>query len=70
MPLQEYKIKVERLVEGSWQPFHTNDLQMEFVRIDPFVRLSMTPSTNGIFSVKFKVHVVVDLYVYLVPLSI
>ncbi|MPC73498.1 Dolichyl-diphosphooligosaccharide--protein glycosyltransferase subunit [Portunus trituberculatus] len=51
----EYKIKVERLVEGTWKPYVANDMQMEFVRIDPFVRLTMTPSTSGLFSVKFKV---------------
>uniref|UniRef100_A0A0P4W9M7 Dolichyl-diphosphooligosaccharide--protein glycosyltransferase 48 kDa subunit n=1 Tax=Scylla olivacea TaxID=85551 RepID=A0A0P4W9M7_SCYOL len=58
----EYKIKVERLVEGTWKPYVANDMQMEFVRIDPFVRLTMTPSSNGLFSVKFKVPDVYGVY--------
>ena len=48
---------MERLVDGKWQPYLANDVQMEFVRIDPFVRLTMTPSSTGMFSVKFKVMV-------------
>lgn len=32
-----------------------DDVQMEFVRIDPFIRLTMTPSPEGVFSVKFTV---------------
>lgn len=46
---------VERLVNGSWKPFMADDVQMDFVRIDPFIRLTMTPSPEGIFSVKFTV---------------
>ncbi|KAK4319035.1 hypothetical protein Pmani_010014 [Petrolisthes manimaculis] len=58
----EYKIKVERLVAGSWKPFNTTDLQMEFVRIDPFVRLTMTPNSEGVFSVTFMVPDVYGVY--------
>lgn len=58
----EYKIKVEHLVDGAWVPFQADDVQMEFVRIDPFVRLTMTPSASGIFSVKFMVPDVYGVY--------
>nr|XP_027211285.1 dolichyl-diphosphooligosaccharide--protein glycosyltransferase 48 kDa subunit-like [Penaeus vannamei] len=58
----EYKIKVERLVNGSWKPFMADDVQMEFVRIDPFIRLTMTPSPEGVFSVKFTVPDVYGVY--------
>ncbi|KAK3867607.1 hypothetical protein Pcinc_026962 [Petrolisthes cinctipes] len=58
----EYKIKVERLVAGSWKPFNTTDLQMEFVRIDPFVRVTMIPNSEGVFSVTFKVPDVYGVY--------
>ncbi|XP_076049228.1 dolichyl-diphosphooligosaccharide--protein glycosyltransferase non-catalytic subunit Ost48 [Oratosquilla oratoria] len=50
-----YKIKVERLVDGRWLPFQTDDMQMEFVRIDPFVRLGLNPDNSGLFSVEFQV---------------
>ncbi|XP_071531387.1 dolichyl-diphosphooligosaccharide--protein glycosyltransferase 48 kDa subunit [Panulirus ornatus] len=58
----EYKIKVERLVGGTWNPFMADDLQVEFVRIDPFVRLTMTPNNDGVFSVKLKVPDVYGVY--------
>ncbi|KAK8752226.1 hypothetical protein OTU49_012579, partial [Cherax quadricarinatus] len=58
----EYKIKIERLEDGVWKPFLANDLQLEFVRIDPFVRLTMTPHPNGVFSVNFKVPDVYGVY--------
>ena len=29
---------IEMLSEGRWVPFNGHDIQLEFVRIDPFVR--------------------------------
>jgi len=55
----EYHIAVEELVDGKWKPFQASDLQMEFVRIDPFVRATLKPSSAGKFSVGF---VVPDVY--------
>lgn len=37
-PMQEYSIVIEMLSEGRWVPFDGDDIQLEFVRIDPFVR--------------------------------
>lgn len=36
--LQEYSVVIEMLSEGRWVPFDGDDIQLEFVRIDPFVR--------------------------------
>lgn len=36
--MQEYSIVIEMLSEGIWVPFDGDDIQLEFVRIDPFVR--------------------------------
>jgi len=58
----EYHIGVEELVEGVWKPFQATDLQMEFVRIDPFVRATLQPSPSGRFSVTFKVPDVYGVY--------
>jgi len=58
----EYNIVVEELVEGVWKPFQAQDLQMEFVRIDPFVRATLKPSPSGRFSVVFKVPDVYGVY--------
>lgn len=35
---QEYSIVIEQLSNGRWVPFDGDDIQLEFVRIDPFVR--------------------------------
>ena len=35
---QEYSIVIEQLSNGKWVPFVGDDIQLEFVRIDPFVR--------------------------------
>ncbi|XP_033099496.1 dolichyl-diphosphooligosaccharide--protein glycosyltransferase 48 kDa subunit-like isoform X2 [Anneissia japonica] len=49
----EYSILIEQLVAGQWRPFDSNDVQLEFVCIDPFVHTSLK-SKNGRFSTKFK----------------
>lgn len=51
----EYHITVEELVDGKWRAFKTDDMQLEFVRIDPFVRTYLKPSTSGKFSIQFMV---------------
>jgi len=60
-----YSIEVEILKDGTWVPFDTSDLQLEFVRIDPFVRTTLKkkgkkyvaefklPDVYGVY--KFKV---------------
>ena len=39
--LQEYGIEIDKLENGKWVPFDADDVQLEFVRIDPFVRTSL-----------------------------
>jgi oligosaccharyltransferase complex subunit beta len=41
------------MVNGKWQGFQNTDVQMEFVRLDPFVRTTLKNS-NGNFNVQFK----------------
>ena len=50
----EYTLKISEYVRGEWVPFKADDVQMEFVRIDPFVRQRMI-NKNGILTAKFKV---------------
>jgi oligosaccharyltransferase complex subunit beta len=38
---QDYSIQIEELVNGDWRPFEGSDVQLEFVRIDPFVRTTL-----------------------------
>jgi oligosaccharyltransferase complex subunit beta len=61
-----YTIVVKELVNGKWIPYNGKDMQMEFVRIDPFVRVTMenkaghmigrfkVPDTYGVY--QFKVN--------------
>jgi oligosaccharyltransferase complex subunit beta len=37
-----YSMIVEESVNGQWKPFAANDMQMEFVMLDPHVRKTMT----------------------------
>lgn len=46
--LQEYSVVIEMLSEGRWVPFDGDDIQLEFVRIDPFVRTYL--KKNGMYT--------------------
>ncbi|TRZ02466.1 hypothetical protein DNTS_030291 [Danionella cerebrum] len=51
--LVEYSIVVEMLSGGKWVPFDGDDIQLDFVRIDPFVRTYLKKN-GGKYSVQFK----------------
>uniref|UniRef100_A0A8C8D457 Dolichyl-diphosphooligosaccharide--protein glycosyltransferase 48 kDa subunit n=1 Tax=Oncorhynchus tshawytscha TaxID=74940 RepID=A0A8C8D457_ONCTS len=51
--LVEYSVVIEMLSEGSWIPFDGEDIQLEFVRIDPFVRTYLKKNGDK-YSVQFK----------------
>ncbi|KAG8037676.1 hypothetical protein G9C98_005887 [Cotesia typhae] len=57
-----YTITVEKLMGDKWVPYEANDLQLEFVRIDPFVRMTMTPSGYGRYEARFKIPDVYGVY--------
>lgn len=51
-----YSIEIEQMNdEGKWMPYDSKDVQMEFVRIDPFVRtpLALNKATRT-YGVEFK----------------
>ncbi|KRZ83616.1 Dolichyl-diphosphooligosaccharide--protein glycosyltransferase 48 kDa subunit [Trichinella sp. T8] len=64
----EYEIEVEELKNGVWVPYTVNDMQMEFVRIDPFIRMTMK-SKAGKYKANFKVPDVYGVYKFLVDYS-
>ena len=41
-----YEIEINELVNGLWVPFKARDVQMEFVRIDPYVCIFMNRSSK------------------------
>jgi len=47
---QEYSIVIEMLSEGRWVPFNGDDIQLEFVRIDPFIRTYLKKKGKGTYS--------------------
>ncbi|CAB3252022.1 unnamed protein product [Arctia plantaginis] len=50
-----YRIEIEELKNGKWQPFEATDVQLEFVRIDPFIRQTLQKKPNGVYEAVFKV---------------
>uniref|UniRef100_A0A7N9CHX9 Dolichyl-diphosphooligosaccharide--protein glycosyltransferase 48 kDa subunit n=1 Tax=Macaca fascicularis TaxID=9541 RepID=A0A7N9CHX9_MACFA len=50
---KEYSIVIQQLSNGKWVPFDGDDIQLEFVRIDPFVR-TFLKKKGGKYSVQFK----------------
>ncbi|KAG7207929.1 hypothetical protein KM043_009518 [Ampulex compressa] len=57
-----YSITIQKLSGDKWIPYETNDLQLEFVRIDPFVRMTMKPVGNGRYEARFKIPDVYGVY--------
>lgn len=50
----EYQMDVEQLQDGAWRPFKADDMQMEFVMLDAYVRTTMTHDDSGTFTAAFK----------------
>lgn len=48
-----YSMVVEELENGNWIPFSTNDMQMEFVMMDPYIRKTMVADNKGKFVASF-----------------
>ncbi|XP_014210486.1 dolichyl-diphosphooligosaccharide--protein glycosyltransferase 48 kDa subunit [Copidosoma floridanum] len=57
-----YTITAEKLDGDKWIPFVTDDLQLEFVRIDPFIRKTMKHVGNGRYEARFKIPDVYGVY--------
>lgn len=62
----EYSIVIEEMRNGNWEAFRGSDVQLEFVRIDPFVRVYLTADAGGLFSVEFKVPDVYGVFKFMV----
>ncbi len=49
-----YSINIQEVVNGKWQAYQGNDVQLEFIRLDPFVRTTLK-NNNGNFQVQFQI---------------
>lgn len=57
-----YTIYIEELSNGKWKPFQANDIQLEFVRIDPFVRTTLKNIGGGKYQAQFEIPDVYGVY--------
>ncbi len=60
-----YSIDIEELRGDEWVPFEAGDVQMEFVRIDPFVRITLK-GKKGRFEGQFKIPDVYGVFKFVV----
>ena len=56
-----YTITIEEFKAEKWVAYNGQDIQMEFVRIDPFIRQTMK-NKNRKFEAKFKISDVYGVY--------
>jgi oligosaccharyltransferase complex subunit beta len=63
--LKVYSIEIEEYSNGKWGPFQGNDVQLEFVRLDPFVRKTMT-NKNGRLEAKYTIPDVYGIFKFVV----
>ncbi len=63
--LKVYAVTVEEFVNGQWVPFQGKDVQLEFVRLDPFVRTTLT-NKNGRLEARFIVPDVYGIFKFVV----
>lgn len=57
-----YTIEIEKLQKGTWVPYDADDVQLEFVRIDPFVRTKLNRKEGGKYEARFKIPDVYGVY--------
>lgn len=62
-----YKIQIEELSNGKWLPYQANDVQLEFVRIDPFVRTKLVQEAGQpTYKAQFKLPDVYGVFKFVV----
>lgn len=60
-----FTIEVEQLKNGKWAAYDATDLQLEFVRIDPFVRTALRKE-GGKYVARFRIPDVYGVYKFVV----
>lgn len=61
-----FEMELEHKVKDEWKPFSVRDLQLEFVRIDPFIRTTVPLVSEGKYKVVFKIPDVYGVFKFLV----
>uniref|UniRef100_A0A5S6Q6K1 Dolichyl-diphosphooligosaccharide--protein glycosyltransferase 48 kDa subunit n=1 Tax=Trichuris muris TaxID=70415 RepID=A0A5S6Q6K1_TRIMR len=55
MDMLQFTIEIEERRNGKWIPYVANDVQLEFVRIDPFIRTTLKGGKDGVYTTTFQV---------------
>jgi len=50
-----YQLLIEEYDGNQWKPFIADDVQIEFIMLDPYIRKTMSTNGDGIFFTSFKV---------------
>lgn len=61
----DFSIRIEEAVNGKWEAYTGSDVQLEFVRLDPFVRITLKNS-KGNFNTQFKLPDVYGVFKFVV----
>jgi oligosaccharyltransferase complex subunit beta len=58
-----YNVVIEELQSGTWNGYSAKDIQLDFVRIDPFVRINLkSVGGGGKYEARFKIPDVYGVY--------
>lgn len=52
---KEYSVRIEEWNGKKWVPFVANDVQLEFIMLDPYIRTTLNHDNNGNYRTTFKV---------------
>jgi oligosaccharyltransferase complex subunit beta len=65
---QNFSIIVEEYsgAAAAWVPFTAQDVQLEFTMLDPYIRLDLSTTGNGVYSAAFQVPDVYGVYKFVV----
>ncbi|XKL62189.1 hypothetical protein PGB90_002022 [Kerria lacca] len=61
-----FEMELQQKIDDVWKPFSVKDLQLEFVRIDPFIRTNIPLVAEGKYKVIFKIPDVYGVFKFLV----
>eukprot|EP00274_Cyanoptyche_gloeocystis_P003891 CAMPEP_0196660734 /NCGR_PEP_ID=MMETSP1086-20130531/41097_1 /TAXON_ID=77921 /ORGANISM="Cyanoptyche gloeocystis , Strain SAG4.97" /LENGTH=443 /DNA_ID=CAMNT_0041995305 /DNA_START=50 /DNA_END=1381 /DNA_ORIENTATION=- len=50
-----YKVQIDEFKDGKWAPFAADDVQLEFIMIDPYQRVTLRHDGKGTFFTTFPV---------------
>jgi oligosaccharyltransferase complex subunit beta len=59
-----YSLDLHELKDSKWVPYKADDVQLEFVMLDPHVRTTLTHDNNGHFSVTFQAPDVYGIFLF------